>query len=223
MIRTRIKICCISSIDEAKLAISYGADALGLVARMPSGPGPIPDDLIASIAKYIHPPLASFLLTCEQSASAIIAHAQRTGTNTVQIVDELTEGTYHEIRTTLPYLKLVQVIHVIGDESIEQAKRVSDDVDALLLDSGNPKASVKTLGGTGNVHNWDVSAEIVRSVNVPVFLAGGLNAGNVQSAIERVRPFGVDICSGVRTNGMLDEDKLREFITAVQGYHSTMA
>jgi len=212
----RIKICCISSVDEAKLAIRYGADALGLVARMPSGPGPIPDELIASIARHIHPPIASFLLTCEQSAAGIISHAQRTGTNTVQIVDELAEGTYEEIRTALPYLKLVQVIHVTGDESIEEAIRVAPQVDALLLDSGNPKASVKTLGGTGNVHNWDISRGIVRSVDVPVFLAGGLNAGNVGEAIERVQPFGVDICSGVRTNGALDEEKLRAFVKAAR-------
>jgi len=213
--RTRIKICCIASVAEAKLAIRYGADALGLVGRMPSGPGPIEDELIASIAKQIHPPLASFLLTCEQSASAIIAHARRTGTNTVQIVDELSEGSYQDIRDALPYLKLVQVIHVTDEENIAEATRRATHVDALLLDSGNPKAAIKTLGGTGKVHNWQISSEIVRSVNIPVFLAGGLNAGNVAEAIRIVQPFGVDICSGVRTEGKLDEGKLRDFVRSV--------
>ncbi|HYF30905.1 MAG TPA: phosphoribosylanthranilate isomerase [Chitinophagaceae bacterium] len=213
--RTRIKICCISSIDEAALAIRYGADALGLVGRMPSGPGPIEDELIASIARHIHPPLASFLLTCEQSAAGIIEHAARTHTNTVQIVDELSEGSYHQIRQALPYLKLVQVIHVSGEESIAEAVRHARHVDALLLDSGNPRAAIKTLGGTGKVHNWHISREIVRSAGVPVFLAGGLNAGNVAEAIRIVQPFGVDICSGVRTEGRLDETKLRDFVNAV--------
>jgi phosphoribosylanthranilate isomerase len=217
VMRTRIKICCISSVAEARLAIRYGADALGLVARMPSGPGPIPDELIASIVQHIHPPLASFLLTCEQSAGSIIAHALRTGTNTVQIVDELTEGSYHQIRQELPYLKLVQVIHVTGEESIAEAVKLAPQVDALLLDSGNPKAAIKTLGGTGNVHNWEISRELVRAVEVPVFLAGGLNAGNVAEAIRLVRPFGVDICSGVRTDGQLDEAKLQAFVKAVNG------
>ena len=213
--RTRIKICCISSLLEAKMAISHGADALGLVGKMPNGPGPIPDWLISEIVKTIHPPIASFLLTSEQSSEEIIYHVKRVDTNTVQIVDELTTGDYADIRTALPHLKIVQVIHILDEKSIEEAVRLSSKVDALLLDSGNPKASLKTLGGTGNVHNWEISREIVRAANVPVFLAGGLHAGNVRQAIEIVQPFGVDICSGVRTEGRLDPNKLESFITAV--------
>lgn len=212
----KIKICCISSHEEARSAIRYGADALGLVGRMPSGPGPIDDDLIASIAKTVHPPIASFLLTSEQTAKDIIAHLNRVHTNTVQIVDELAGGSYDEIRKALPHLKIVQVIHVTGEESIGQALHVHEHVDAILLDSGNPQAAVKTLGGTGNTHNWDISRDLVKEVKVPVFLAGGLHAGNVQEAIKKVAPYGVDICSGVRTNGKLDIQKLNAFINAVK-------
>ena len=212
----KIKICCISSNEEAKLAIRYGADALGLVGKMPSGPGPIEDELINSIAKIIHPPIASFLLTSEQSAQGIIEHVKRVHTNTVQIVDEITEGSYADIRLALPHLKIVQVIHVTGEESIGQALQVHQHVDAILLDSGNPKAAVKTLGGTGNTNNWAISHELVKQVRVPVFLAGGLHAGNVQEAIERVKPFGVDVCSGVRSDGKLDLQKLSAFINAVK-------
>ena len=197
------------------MAINHGADALGLVGKMPSGPGPIPDWLISEIVKTIHPPIASFLLTSEQSSEEIIYHVKRVGTNTVQIVDELTTGDYADIRTALPHLKIVQVIHVSDEESIGEAVRLSSKVDALLLDSGNPKASLKTLGGTGNVHNWEISKEIVKAAEVPVFLAGGLHAGNVRQAIETVQPFGVDICSGVRTQGRLDPNKLDGFIKAV--------
>jgi phosphoribosylanthranilate isomerase len=213
--RIRIKICCISSLLEAKMAIEHGADALGLVGRMPNGPGPIPDWMISEIVKAIHPPIASFLLTSEQSSEEIIYHVKRVDTNTVQIVDELTAGTYNDIRTALPHLKIVQVIHVIDENSIDEAVRLSANVDALLLDSGNPKASIKTLGGTGKVHNWEISREIVKAVDVPVFLAGGLHAGNVRQAIETVQPFAVDICSGVRTEGKLDPNKLESFINAV--------
>ena len=214
--RTRIKICCIASLDEAAMAIRYGADALGLVGKMPSGPGPIADELIATIAASIPPPLASFLLTSEQSAAGIIDHVLRVHTNTVQIVDELTVGNYHEIRAALPPLRIVQVIHVTGEESIAEAIRLQPHVDAFLLDSGDPRAAIKTLGGTGNVHNWDISSELVRAVSKPVFLAGGLNAGNVTEAIRKVKPFAVDICSGVRTEGKLDEFKLKEFFRAVK-------
>ena len=201
--------------SEAKMAIEYGADALGLVGKMPNGPGPIPDWLIAEIVRTIHPPVASFLLTSEQSSEEIIYHVKRVDTNTVQVVDELTTGTYGDIRTALPHLKIVQVIHVTGEESIDEAIRISSNVDALLLDSGNPRASIKTLGGTGNVHNWDLSREIVKAVDIPVFLAGGLHANNVRQAIQKVRPFAVDVCSGVRTEGRLDPGKLEAFIKAV--------
>ncbi len=213
--RTRVKICCISSIAEAALAIKHGADALGLVAKMPSGPGPIADELIAAIAQTIHPPISSFLLTSEQSASSIINHVQKVNTNTVQIVDELTDGSYQQIREAMPHLKIVQVIHVTGEESIEQAVKIKDEVDAILLDSGNPSAAIKTLGGTGNTHNWSISRKLVEQVGVPVFLAGGLHAGNVAEAVATVQPFGVDNCSGVRTNGQLDAAKLSAFIKAL--------
>ena len=212
---TRIKICCIASIEEAKLAIANRADAVGLVGKMPSGPGPITDEEIAFIAKTIHPPVASFLLTSEQSANEIINHVKRVHTNTVQIVDELKDAQYDKIRIALPHLRIVQVIHVTGEESIEQAVKIQDHVDAILLDSGNPNAEIKTLGGTGNTHNWNISKQLVKEVKVPVFLAGGLNAGNVKFAIDTVKPFGVDVCSGVRTNGKLDPLKLNAFVKAV--------
>jgi phosphoribosylanthranilate isomerase len=213
--RIRIKICCIASQEEARLAIDAGADAVGLVGKMPSGPGPIDDELINTIARTIHPPVASFLLTSEQSSTAIIDHVKRTGVNTVQIVDELLTGNYHEIRSALPHVRIVQVIHVTGEESIDQALSLHREVDALLLDSGNPKAAIKTLGGTGNTHNWNISRELIRRVNVPVFLAGGLHAGNVSEAIRIAQPFAVDICSGIRTEGKLDPQKLHAFIAAV--------
>jgi phosphoribosylanthranilate isomerase len=212
----RIKVCCISSVGEAKIAVELGADAIGLVAMMPSGPGPIPDELIRQVAASVSPPVATFLLTSETTAEGIIRHYNRTFTNTIQIVDSLSAGTYTQIKESLPAVKIVQVVHVIDQSSVEYALKVSGQVDALLLDSGNPNLSIKELGGTGRVHNWKFSRQICENAGCPVFLAGGLNAGNVRQAIEEVRPYGVDICSGVRTNGLLDIDKLRSFIANVR-------
>ena len=212
---TRIKICCISSIDEAKMAIEFGASALGLVAKMPSGPGVITDEEILQITKSIPPTIASFLLTSETSAEKIIEHHKRTFTNTIQIVDKLTEGTYQKIKEALPAIKIVQVIHVIDESTIEEAVRISYLVDALLLDSGNPNLKIKELGGTGRVHNWTISRKIVAQSKVPVFLAGGLTSENVRQAIEQVQPFGIDLCSGVRTNKKLDQKKLEIFFSNV--------
>lgn len=214
--KTRIKICCISSQEEATLAIQAGADALGLVGHMPSGPGVITDEAIKAIARTVPPPIATFLLTSETEVEAIIRHHQKVRTNTIQIVDSLSRGEYRELREALPGIKLVQVIHVVDQSSVEEAMRVAREVDALLLDSGNPSLAVKELGGTGRVHDWAISQKIREAVDVPIFLAGGLNAANVAEAISQVEPFGVDICSGVRTHGKLDADKLRRFVSAVR-------
>ena len=213
--KPKVKICCIGSIEEAKLAISFGADAIGLVGKMPSGPGPIEDDLIKNIAAKVPPSIATFLLTCQTTAKEIINHHNRTYTNTIQLVDELKEKEYAVIRKSLPAIKLVQVIHVLNEMSIEQAIQAAEYVDAILLDSGNPKLAVKELGGTGRVHDWKISRKIKEQIKIPVFLAGGLNPKNVQQAIDEAQPYGVDVCSGVRTNGQLDERKLSEFLNAI--------
>jgi phosphoribosylanthranilate isomerase len=212
--KTRIKICCIASEEEARLAISFGASALGLVAAMPSGPGPIADDLIRRIAASVPPPIATFLLTCETRAEAIIAHHQRTLTSTLQLVDAPEKGAMAAVRKALPTVKIVQVIHVRDESSLDEALLAAGQADALLLDSGNPSLAIKELGGTGRVHDWRLSRRIVERSPVPVFLAGGLNASNVREAIDRVQPFGVDLCSGVRSNGRLDPEKLESFFSA---------
>lgn len=212
----RVKICCISTIHEAKTAIQAGASALGLVAKMPSGPGPISDDLILQIAKSVPSDIDTFMLTSETTQKGIIEHHKRTLTNTIQIVDALSEGTYHEIKNQLPHIQLVQVIHVIDERSVDEAIRISEMVDLLLLDSGNPNAAIKELGGTGRIHNWTLSQKIVEQSKVPVYLAGGLNANNVQQAIDLVKPFGLDLCSAVRTNGQLDPFKLEVFFNAIR-------
>lgn len=212
----KIKICCISSIAEAQLAIRYGADAIGLVGPMPSGPGTLTNDAIAKIAPSVPPPIATFLLTCETKAADIIAHQQKVHTNTLQLVDALSAGTYADIRAALPAVRIVQVVHVIDEGSVEEAIRLSVNVDALLLDSGNPHLKIKELGGTGRTHDWSLSRRIARQAQAPVFLAGGLNAQNVRQAIEEVQPYGIDLCSGVRTDGKLDEAKLAEFVKAVR-------
>lgn len=213
--KPRIKVCCIADAQEAADAIAFGASAIGLVGDMPSGPGPISDREIFRIAQTVPPPIATFLLTSQQTSQGIIDHHRRTKTNTIQIVDELTDRAYHDIKAALPNVKLVQVIHVIGEKSVDEAAELAEYVDAILLDSGNPKLAVKELGGTGRRHDWRLSKKIVETCGRPVFLAGGLNADNVRNAIETVQPFGIDLCSGVRTDGKLDLRKLEAFFDAV--------
>lgn len=211
----RVKVCCISSSEEAAIAINFGASALGLVSSMPSGPGVISDEEIVKIAKIIPPPIAGFLLTSQTNSEKIISQQKKLGTNTIQLVDEVEMKVYEDLKSELPGVSIVQVVHVVDEKSIEYALKVSSLCDGLLLDSGNPNLKVKELGGTGRTHNWNISRQIRESAGIPVFLAGGLNSENVRAAIETVGPFAVDLCSGVRTNGKLDEIKLKKFFEAV--------
>ena len=210
----KIKICCIGSVAEAHLAVSCGASALGLVSAMPSGPGVIAEDAIAEIIRAVPPLIATFLLTSRQHADAIIDQQRHCRANTLQLVDDVPEGELIRLRRALPGIALVQVIHVTGPESIEEARAAAPHVDAILLDSGNQRLAVKELGGTGRVHDWTISRAIRERCGKPLFLAGGLKPENVRDAIAAVQPFGLDICSGVRREGRLDEAKLRAFFSA---------
>jgi len=214
--KTRVKICCIRTIDEARLAIRCGASAIGFVSAMPSGAGPISEDLIAEIAADVPPGVSSFLLTSKQDADSIIAQQRKTRVNTLQLVDAVPINTYQELRRILPGIGIVQVIHVLDDDALREAQSVAPYVDAILLDSGNPRLPVKELGGTGRTHDWRISRRIRDEIGLPVFLAGGLNPGNVAKAIRQVCPYAVDVCSGVRTDGRLDEEKLSRFIREVE-------
>lgn len=215
MSRTRLKVCCISSVEEARIAIAAGADAIGLVSAMPSGPGVIDAPTIAKVAAAVPPPIATFLLTSHLDPDDICRQVEVFRPTAIQIVDTLEPGALQEIRRRAGQVKIVQVIHVLGRESVDEAMSVCPHVDALLLDSGNPTLETKELGGTGRVHDWGVSAEIVQRSNRPVFLAGGLNFGNVKEAINQVSPFGIDVCTGVRSNGKLDPVKLGALVAAI--------
>ena len=211
-----LKICCIATIAEAELAIRHGAHAVGLVSAMPSGPGPIPDATIGEIARAVAGRVRTFLLTSRVAAEPIAEQVRAAGVTTVQLVDHVPHDELRRLRRALPGIGLVQVIHVIGPESADEARAAAPLVDALLLDSGDPRKAVKELGGTGRVHDWATSRRIVETAGRPVWLAGGLKAENVAQAMEAVGPHGLDICSGVRLEGRLDEERLARYVAAVR-------
>jgi len=213
----KIKICCISSIEEAEMAIQAGATAIGLVGQMPSGPGIIEDNLIAEIANAVKGRVKTFLLTSESTLEGILAHYEKSQTTTIQLVKKLGYGVHADLKKALPDVEIVQVIHVQDEWAMNEAAELMPFVDALLLDTGKPNAAIPILGGTGKTHDWSISEKIVRLSTIPVYLAGGLNPENVAEAIAQVQPNGVDLCSGVRTMGRLDKEKLHNFIAASKG------
>jgi len=196
------KVCGIQSTEEADLAVAAGAAALGLVAEMPSGPGPISDDKIREIAGHVLKKhgyeVWRVLLTSRIDAEAIADHIAMTGVNTVQLVDVPAVGAHERLRKVFPHIRLIQVIHVEDERAIDEAVAAAHTADAILLDSGKPNARHRTLGGTGNTHDWSISRKIVATIEKPVFLAGGLKPDNAVAAIKEVSPYGLDICSGLR-------------------------
>jgi len=210
--RPRLKVCCITSVEEAEVAIRYGADAIGLVSEMPSGPGVIPDHLIEDIAARTPPEVATFLLTSSHEVNAIVDQQQRFRVDAIQLCDALPPEALDQLRSAIPGTSIVQVIHVVGEKSLGQAMSAAGTVDAILLDSGDPTKAVKELGGTGRTHDWALSRVIREQVGIPVWLAGGLTSDNVAEAVRTVRPFGVDTCTGLRTDGHLDQGKLTRFV-----------
>ena len=214
--RTRVKICCIRSNEEAQLAVKLGADAVGFVAQRPPSPRTIPDGEIAAIVLRVPPPVTTFLLTSERTADAISAHVRLTRPTTVQILPHLDIAESARLAELEPRIQRVQVIHVEGAEALNLIPLYAPYVHAFLLDSGKPNAAIPQYGGTGRKHDWDVSAEFVRVSPHPVFLAGGLSAENAANAILLVRPYALDLCTGVRTEGRLDPDKLESFMCAVR-------
>ena len=214
--RTRVKVCCIASREEAAMAIDAGADLLGLVGPMPSGPGPIPLELAAEIAQTAPPGVASVLLTSATELAALVEEGELVRPTVLQLTDGVERAVLEGLRERAGGTRLLQVLHVEDERVLATARALAPLVDGFLLDSGRPDAAVKELGGTGHVHDWQLSRQVVDAVNRPVFLAGGLKPANIGSAIGAVRPFGVDLCSGIRANGKLDAVLLDSFMRGVR-------
>lgn len=216
MKRTRMKICCIRDLDEAWLAVGHGVDAVGLVGPMPNGPGQIDAPTVRLLTANAPAGVSSWTLTIATDAATIIETARASATQTIQLVCGVEPAVADAVRAAMPALRIVSVIHVEGDDAIEAALRIAPHVHGVLLDSGRPGAKTPTYGGTGDTHDWAVSRRVVEAVPGPVWLAGGLTPSNVGDAIRAVRPFGVDVCSKLRTDGQLDAAKVAAFSAAVR-------
>jgi phosphoribosylanthranilate isomerase len=204
---------------EIDMAARAGAFAVGIVGPMPNGAGFLDDETAARLARYgvkrHGEKLWVTFLTKRTVAREIADHVAAIGANAVQLVDRPAEDAYSHLRARFPALKILQVVHVEDARAVEEARAAAPFVDAVLLDSGKPSAATPTFGGTGDRHDWSISRRIVESCGKPVFLAGGLNPHNAADALAAVRPFGLDICSGLRdrANGdALMPERLAAFV-----------
>lgn len=212
---TRIKVCCIGSEEEAKLAIEMGVSAIGLVGPNSRGDGVIPDRLARKIASVTPPGVASFLLSAETEVAMAMVHHRKILPAVLQLQNHLTEGTYGDLRTYIPGIRIAQVVKVKGAAAIKEAETVHKKVDALLLDCEG--SDLEEEGAPNLQEKWAICRKINDLSRVPVYLSGDLSPENVQEAIQTVQPFAVDVNRGVRTEGKLDAEKLAAFIKAVRG------
>ncbi|MFD6273410.1 phosphoribosylanthranilate isomerase [Nocardia asteroides] len=213
----RTKICGIRSEHDLRLAVEAGADAVGFLCGLThfSEDGLGIDDA-KHIADQVPPFVNKVLVTHREEAVAILDLAERVGVDTIQVHGLVTPQTMKQVRDGAGRRTIVKAVHVTGEHSVEEAKAAAAHCDAVLLDS----RTTDRLGGTGCVHDWTISARIVAELSrldCPVVLAGGLNARNVAAAIERVRPFAVDVNSGVEDpDGAKSLAECRAFVRAAR-------
>ncbi len=212
---TRVKICGIKNIDDALFAVSAGADVIGIVHVEESKR--FLDLREAGKIFRAMPPFVSKVIVASPKKIGEIREIERCGTDCIQLHGLEDVMLVKEIRDST-HLKLVLQLPVTGEETIDEASSYSGLVDAILLDTKTERG----FGGTGVVHDWNVSRRIVETIKKPVILAGGLNSVNVLNAIEKVQPYAVDVASGAESSpGVKDKGKVLEFIKKVKCYGIT--
>ena len=212
--RSRIQIAGVRSADDARYLSELGVDAIGLTVGLPRGaPDDLPPEAAAAIAAALPPFVTPVLITYRSEASDVVPLLRLIGAHVVQLHGDAPGAEVEKMRAAVPGLRVIRRVTVAGPEALQAAQAV-EDADALILDSYDPGTG--RLGATGRTHDWSVSAAIVRAVSVPVILAGGLRPENVAAAIRTVRPWAVDVHTGVEdSEGRLDRTKARKFVEAV--------
>jgi len=213
-----VKICGIRRQEDALIATELGADAIGLlVGQKHNSPDFVSATVARDIFRALPPSVDAVLVTHVEDVDELERLLQESEITTIQLHSEIAPSSVERLRHRLPHLKIFKSVNIISADSVAYPEAFKKLVDGFVLDSINLATS--QVGGTGKTHDWSVSRQIVmRYPEVPIILAGGLNSENVRSAIERVRPFGVDVNSGTKAaDGFKDPRKIEAFI--IQAKH----
>ena len=205
----RVKICGTATFADLDCAVAAGADAVGFLmgithVTQDAGTPETAAAMVATLPPFIVPVAVTHLT----KPSDLIRIVELSRCTTLQIQDMVTPDDIAEVREALPYLRIMKAVHVMDESAITTAKYFSDTADAILLDT----RTADRIGGTGITHDWNISAKIVKECSCPVILAGGLTPENVTEAITRVRPYAVDVHTGVKKNGVRDAERTRAFV-----------
>jgi phosphoribosylanthranilate isomerase len=210
----RVKICGITSPEEATLAERAGAHAIGLlVGRVHAAADFVGPELAREICRALSPFVTPVLVTHLEDPEAIVNLAELVPCPVLQLHSDLGPATLRELRARLAARKLIGKVSVEGDDAVARASEIEPFVDAILLDTRD--RATDRVGGTGMVHDWSISARIAAGSRAPIILAGGLTPDNVAQAVRAVKPWGVDVNSGVETaDGRKDGGRIRRFVAA---------
>lgn len=205
----KVKICGITNIKDALLAAELGADFLGFIVEISESEDSLSKDEAKNLIRQLPLEVIPVMVTYLNNAEEIVKVASYVIAGAVQLHSNISLPEIGKIRKALPKIKIIKAIHVIDEKVVSEAVKFSDYVDYILLDS---KAKGK-IGGTGKTHDWSISRKIILKCKKPVLLAGGLNPENVLDAVRKIKPFGVDVNSGVKAKPRVkDAEKLRKFI-----------
>jgi phosphoribosylanthranilate isomerase len=213
----KVKICGIRTEHDLNVTINSGADAVGFITDVPvDSPRKITlaeaSRLILKVPVFV----TSVLVIMPENAQQAVRMIQAARPVAVQIHNGLPLSELVKIRKT--GVKLIKTIQVYrnaqADILLKQIKELFGVADAVLLDT----ALDGKTGGTGVLHNWEVSSKVVLNTGIPVILAGGLKPENVREAVRYVRPYAVDTASGVETGGKKDEKKVMDFMNNARMY-----
>ncbi len=208
----KVKICANKSVDEAKMCLDAGADIIGILVGQEHNSNDFIDKYKAKeITNFVDKRCKVSLVTHLTDADKIIELTKFIGNDIIQLHSDIKEDEVEKIYKSLPNVKLVRLIHISKDGKICTNYKKVQYVDYYLLDSFNLKTN--QVGGTGLIHDWNKSSELIKELNKPVFLAGGLNPDNVKQAVSLAHPYGVDVNSGCKNKlGMKDKNKVKNFI-----------
>ena len=217
--RCKVKICGTTSVPDARMAADAGADYSGIVVEVPFSERSVPIDSAAEIVRQT--PIPTVILVFDQPTDWVREAAAQIQPFAIQLLGHEPPADVETLKGTLSCKIWKSLFLPTENEPGADAKTISARIgtyidagaDALLFDTAEFKDGKARFGGTGNRSDWNLSAQLVQTCKVPAFLSGGIRPENVRAAIETVRPYGVDLCSGVEAvKGVRDRGKLNRLI-----------
>lgn len=216
----RVKVCGVQNEKDLNAAVEAGADAVGLlVGQIHVSPCFILPGTASRLAAALPPYIQPVLVTHYTDVHEISVLLERTKIQTIQLHGGSTPREVGLIHDRFPHVKIIVAAHLIEERTVLDLMDFYSVADAILLDSILPEE--RKVGGTGKTCNWDLAAEFTARSPIPVILAGGLGPDNVEEAIRKVKPFGVDANSRLKNpQGEVDIDTCRAFCRKAKSLES---